>query len=105
MGLVVVCISLGISKGKVKDELYASEKKVQELEYTVDKLEVYVGQQQAAHDEAIRKANGKEIVITKKVKEVQKEYIPQVKYVYEFVRRDDEADCEAGNRLFNSFLY
>ena len=46
-----------------------------------------------------------EVIVEKKVVEIQKEYVPQIEYVDRFIKVKDETDCEASNRLFNSIVY
>lgn len=85
--------------------MYTLDTKVKDLELEVTQKDHYINIQKIASDEAVKKAEAREVVIEKQVEKIKKVYVNQIKYVKEYVRDANKTDCENANDLINSIVF
>ena len=105
MVLVGVLITLTYKYSDLKDVGVARDKELVKCEESVRVLKRTVQANAEADKEVLLRVEYKDRVIEKKIVEVQEIYVPQIKYIKEFVRIENETDCNASNRFVNSIVY
>ena len=105
MVLVGVLITLTYKYSDLKDVGVARDKELVKCEESVRSLERTVQANAEADKEVLLRVEYKDRVIERKVVEVQEIYVPQIKYVKEFVRIENETDCNASSRFIDSIVY
>lgn len=78
---------------------------ITKLESKVAEKEVYIKQQQYANDLALIEAKAQVKTVTREIVRIEKEYVPQIEYVKEYIGDVNKTSCENADSLLVNFIY
>lgn len=82
----------------VRAELVEADKEVASLENYAEAVKLASVRNKELVDKQVE-------VIEKKVVQIQKVYVPQIEYVKEYVKDENETSCDGSNRLISNIVY
>lgn len=103
MGILLIALAIG--NYRLNNELKDNARVIADQKLGIVNCEVRNSVLENANKEAIELAEKDVLIVEKKVVEIQKVYVPQIKYIDRYVGAKDETDCESSTKLITSFVY
>lgn len=103
VGILIVLIAyLYYSNLSYKNELVQQQNIFLEEKHQLDLI---VSAHKLASDIAKKELQEAQLKAKETVIKIEKVYVPKVQYVKEFIKETNETDCQAAERLIDSFVY